>query len=109
MNKKLSNRKQFWTKHVKNHQASGKSASEYCRKHGLNPKTFSSQKSTVLKDLAQQKKNTDEDFIPIKKKNYENNVTIKTSSGIEFTFDRPPEPIWIAKVMSQMSSDNDQY
>jgi hypothetical protein len=109
MKTKLTTRKKFWLDHVRNQVQSNLSQSEYCRVHKINPKSFSAQKSILLKEFPLEENNPDNLFIPVKKKNLNDSVTVKLSSGIELSFDKLPDATWIANVVYEMSLKNDQH
>jgi len=100
--KTLSLKDQYWKDHINKWKSSGLSQANYCRKAGINFKSFSSRKSSFKK---QGVSSTEELFIPVKK-TIPKKIIIKLSSGLELLFDELPEVNWFGKFIKQLGDIN---
>ena len=107
MLKKLSTRKQFWIRHINNFNDSGLIAKDYCKKHSINYKSFTAQKSQ-LKDYLNNNSidNTIDKFVPIKNKINPSKFSIKLKSGIELTFEDLPKSEWLVSTINLLEELN---
>ena len=99
--KKLTVKELYWYNHVATCLQSGMQQLDYCKKHDLNPKSFSVRKSEYFR---RQKKMTEDthNFIPLESS--PSTVTIKLSTGEEIKFDKMPDPSWVGSVLKELSS-----
>lgn len=95
--KQLTKREIFWHDHVKTFLESGIAQADYCRKHGLNQKSFSVRKSQYLKI---QKNGPNNSFVPINKPDKQISLTL--ANGIQIMLDQTTDPEWIAKLISSV-------
>lgn len=97
MKKKLTPKEGFWYNHVKSFLTSGMQQVDYCKKHDLNPKSFSVRKSEYFKRHKEEQFESSNQFIPLSPTS--SHLSVKLPSGIELTFDKVPDPIWMGKVL----------
>lgn len=97
--KNLSVKENFWFNHVESFLNSGMQQKDYCKKHGLNPKSFSVRKSEYMK---RQRSDNTKKFIALTSND---SIKIKLSSGTELTFEKVPDPAWIGAVLKELGSD----
>ena len=102
--KPLSKKDIFWHNHIKAFLTSGLIQADYCRKHGLNSKTFSVRKHQYLK---LNKKQSADSFVPLNSSNKE--ISIKLGNGIVLNFDQTTDPTWIAKLISSVEINYAQH
>ncbi len=103
----LSPRRKLWLKHIQNQQTSGLSQSSYCKIHQLNVKSFSSNKSQLAKYIPMEEISENQNiFIPLVSNKRSDSFSIKLNSGIELIFEELPDPNWMSKLLSEMSSNN---
>lgn len=106
--KKLSKADLFWKNHIKQFQLSELSQVDYCRMHNLNAKSFSARKSKFQREHREyQVESNKQNFIPINEKN--ELFKIKLSSGLELSFDKTPDPLWLASILKSIGTEHDQY
>ena len=101
--KKLSIRDKFWKDHIIKWESSGLSQGDYCRKAGINYKSFSARRSSFRKQGIIS--TTEDMFIPVKKK-VNKEIAIKLSNGLELYFDQLPEVNWLGSFVKQFGDNN---
>lgn len=104
--KKLTARDQFWLNHVEACAKSQMSQSDYCKKHGLNIKSFSARKSIYRNSKRKIATGSQDLFIPLN--GDKSTIRITLSTGIELTFDKIPDPSWMGSVLHSLGASNDQ-
>jgi hypothetical protein len=97
--KQLSKRDQFWNNHIEAFLDSGLIQKDYCKKHGINHKSFSVRKSEYFK--RQRHLEGQDKFIPLTSPV---SIKIKLSNGAELSFDKTPDPSWIGAILKEMDS-----
>ena len=102
--KKLTKADLYWKNHIEQFLKSGLAQVDYCKKHGLNAKSFSVRKSEYFR---RERKTSKDAFVPIIKKG--SSFTIKLSTGLELSFDETPDPTWIGSVLKSIGQEHDQY
>ena len=109
----MINSTKSWLKIIHSYENSNLGKAEFCKKQNLRPNQFYYWCNKLRPDLKSEQHVATakgEVFLPIKTSSKtEGSFSIKINNGIEIKFDSPPEPHWIARLLSSVGELNDQH